>query len=64
MRHAEIGHHHHIAGVYLIRYAQESAWRKDHRRVANGHEVKMVAGLAMAPTLGGLVRVLAAGGWA
>lgn len=36
MRRAEIGHHHHIAGTYLIRYAQESAWREDHRRMANG----------------------------
>jgi hypothetical protein len=23
MRRAEIGHHHHIAGTYLVRYAQE-----------------------------------------
>ncbi len=36
MRRAEIGHHHHIAGAYLVRYAQESAWREDHRRVDNG----------------------------
>jgi hypothetical protein len=51
MRRAEIGHHHHIAGTYLVRYAQESAWREDHRRVANGQQVKTVAGLAMmAPT--------------
>jgi hypothetical protein len=51
MRRAEIGHHHHIAGKYLIRYAQESAWREDHRRVANGTQVKAVATLAiMAPT--------------
>jgi hypothetical protein len=51
MRRAEIGHHHHIAGTYLVRYAQESAWREDHRRVANGQQVKAVAGLAMlAPT--------------
>ena len=51
MRRAEIGHHHHIAGAYLVRYAQESAWREDHRRVANGQQVKAVAGLAMmAPT--------------
>ncbi len=51
MRRAEIGHHHHIAGRYLVRYAQESAWREDHRRVANGQQVKAVAGLAMmAPT--------------
>ena len=48
MRRAEIGHHHHIAGRYLVRYAQESAWREDHRRVANGAQVKVVAGLAMA----------------
>jgi hypothetical protein len=24
MRRAEIGHHHHIAGQYLLRYAQEA----------------------------------------
>ena len=48
MRRAEIGHHHHIAGKYLIRYAQESAWREDHRRVSNGTQVKAVATLAMA----------------
>jgi transposase-like protein len=48
MRRAEIGHHHHIAGVYLIRYAQESAWREDHRRVDNGRQVMAVSGLAMA----------------
>ncbi len=47
MRRAEIGHHHHIAGAYLIRYAQESAWREDARRVANGEQVHHVAGLAM-----------------
>ena len=33
MRRAEIGHHHHIAGAYLLRYAQEASWREDHRRV-------------------------------
>jgi len=48
LRRSEIGHHHHIAGVYLIRYAQESAWREDHRRVDNGTQVKVVATLAMA----------------
>jgi transposase-like protein len=47
MRRAEIGHHHHIAGAYLIRYAQESAWREDHRRMDNGRQVSTVAGLAM-----------------
>ncbi len=43
---AEIGHHHHIAGAYLVRYAQESAWREGHRRVANGVQVRAVATLA------------------
>lgn len=47
MRRAEIGHHHHVAGPYLVRYAQESAWREDYRRVANGSQVRSVAGLAM-----------------
>jgi transposase-like protein len=32
MRRAEIGHHHHLAGPYLLRFAQESAWREDHRK--------------------------------
>jgi hypothetical protein len=48
LRRGEIGHHHHVAGPYLIRYAQESAWREDHRRVANGTQVRGVMGLAMA----------------
>lgn len=47
LRRAEIGHHHHIAGVYLLRYAQEAAWREDNRRVANGDQVDRVATLAM-----------------
>jgi transposase-like protein len=48
MRRGEIGHHHHVAGVYLVRYAQEAAWREDHRRVDNGRQVQGVMGLAMA----------------
>jgi hypothetical protein len=28
MRRAEQGHHHHIAGSYLLRYAQEASWLK------------------------------------
>ena len=47
MRRGEIGHHHHFAGVYLARYAQESAWREDHRRECNGTQVKQVVALAM-----------------
>jgi ISXO2-like transposase domain len=47
MRRAEIGHHHHVAGPYLIRYAQEAVWREDARRVANGEQASAVMGLAM-----------------
>ena len=47
LRRAEIGHHHHIAGVYLLRYAQEASWREDNRRVDNGRQVERIAKLAM-----------------
>ena len=47
LRRAEAGHHHHIAGVYLLRYAQEASWREDHRRQSNGDQVYGIAGLAM-----------------
>jgi transposase-like protein len=47
MRRAEIGHHHHIAGQYLLRYAQEATWREDNRRQSNGDQVNRVAGLAL-----------------
>ena len=48
MRRAEIGHHHHVAGPYLIRFAQEASWREDHRREANGEQVDRIVALAMA----------------
>ncbi len=47
LRRAEIGHHHHVAGAYLLRYAQESSWREDHRRMSNGEQVGRLAALAM-----------------
>jgi transposase-like protein len=47
MRRAEIGHHHHIAGAYLLRYAQEASWREDNRRASNGDQVARLAGLAI-----------------
>jgi transposase-like protein len=47
LRRAEVGHHHHISGPYLLRYAQEAAWREDSRRVANGEQTTRVASLAM-----------------
>jgi len=48
MRRAEIGHHHHVGGPYLVRYAQASGWREDKRRVSNGDEVQMAVSLALA----------------
>jgi hypothetical protein len=48
MRRAEIGHHHHLAGAYLLRYAQEASWREDNRRVPNGDQTRRIAGLALA----------------
>ncbi len=47
LRRSEIGHHHHVAGAYLLRYAQESAWREDNRRVSNGEQVQRIVGLAL-----------------
>jgi transposase-like protein len=48
MRRAEIGHHHHVAGPYLVRYAQEASWREDNRRVDNGNQARNVVALALA----------------
>jgi transposase-like protein len=48
LRRAEVGTHHHIAGPYLNAYANEMAWREDHRRVDNGSQAMLVAGAAMA----------------
>jgi hypothetical protein len=44
---AEAGHHHHVAGPYLLHSAQEAAWREDNRRCSNGEQVRTVASLAM-----------------
>jgi transposase-like protein len=47
LRRAEMGHHHHVSGPYLLRYAQESAWREDARRQDNGAQVRRVTELAL-----------------
>ena len=47
MRRGELGHHHHVAGPYLVRYAQEAAWREDNRRVSNGDQVRQTVDLAL-----------------
>lgn len=48
LRRGEAGHHHHISGAYLLRYAQEAAWREDNRRTDNGEQVSRVAKNALA----------------
>jgi len=48
LRRAEIGTHHHISGRYLHQYANEMAWREDHRRKPNGDLYQLVAGAALA----------------
>lgn len=47
LRRGEIGHHHHVAGPYLIRFAQEAAWRENYKRVANGSQVDRIVALSM-----------------
>jgi transposase-like protein len=47
LRRGELGHHHHIAGPYLPRYAQEAAWREDLRRVSNGEQAYGIVRQAM-----------------
>ena len=47
LRRGEMGHHHHISGPYLVRFAQEAAWREDNRRMGNGEQVNRVATLAL-----------------
>jgi transposase-like protein len=47
MRRGEIGHHHHVAGPYLIRFAEEAAWRETYKRIANGTQVDRIVALAM-----------------
>lgn len=47
MRRAEQGIHHHIAGRYLDSYANEIAWRENHRRVSNGEQFMMVTSAAL-----------------
>jgi len=47
MRRGEIGHHHHVAGPYLLRFAQEAAWRESNKRMSNGTQVDRIVALAM-----------------
>jgi hypothetical protein len=42
LRRGEMGHHHRISGVYLVRYAREASWKEDHRRDSNGLQLRAV----------------------
>jgi ISXO2-like transposase domain len=44
LRRAEIGIHYDIAGADLLRYAQESSWREDNRKISNGDQVNRSGG--------------------
>jgi hypothetical protein len=48
LRRAEIGQHHRISGRYLYQYANEMAWREDHRRQPNGAHWRLVTNAALA----------------
>jgi transposase-like protein len=48
LRRAEIGIHHKVAGPYLASYADEMAWREDHRQQSNGWQYARLAGAALA----------------
>jgi hypothetical protein len=48
LRRTEMGHHYHVVGPNLVRYAQEIAWREDKRRVRNGDQVQQTVSLALA----------------
>jgi hypothetical protein len=41
------GHHHHIEGAYIARYASEAAWRDDHRRASNGEQFRSIVALVV-----------------
>ena len=47
VRRSEWGVHHHISGKYLDHYANEMAWREDHRREDNAWLTHEVLGMSM-----------------
>lgn len=42
------GQHHHVSPRYLYQYANEAAWKEDHRRLSNGEIFKRILGLGLA----------------
>jgi transposase-like protein len=42
------GQHHRVSARYLYQYANEAAWKEDHRRLSNGAAANRTLGLALA----------------
>ena len=36
LRRMVVGQHHHVSPQYLYQFANEAAWKEDHRRLSNG----------------------------
>jgi len=47
IRRMEKGCYHHIAGRYLLAYAEEAAWRENNSRISNGEKFLMLTNLAL-----------------
>lgn len=47
LRRAEYGVHHRISGQHLHQYANEMAWREDHRREPNGVQYRRIIGASL-----------------
>jgi hypothetical protein len=43
-----MGQHHHVSPQYLHQFANEAAWKVDHRRLSNGEPSYKKLALAMA----------------
>ncbi|ADP72470.1 putative transposase [Rhodomicrobium vannielii ATCC 17100] len=48
LRRMVMGQHHHVSGQYLHQFANEAAWKEDHRRLSNGEIATKKLALAMA----------------
>lgn len=48
LRRAEMGIHHRISGRQLAQYANEMAWRENHRRQSNGEHFNLITAAALA----------------
>lgn len=48
LRRMVMGQHHHVSAQYLHQFANEAAWKEDHRRLSNGEIARKKLALAMA----------------